>query len=344
MRAWTMALVGLLLVVAFAVDVVTAQPPDEERRPGRGPEARGPGGFPDGPRGPEGPGPRQGVGPPRFPLMVALDADEDGEISAEEIENAVEALKGLDKDEDGKLSREELRVEFRGFGGPGGRFGGPGGRFGGRGGPFGGPGARGGMGGPGWGGGPGGGFRRPGGMEEAGGPGWRRGRGGPGRPGQPGRGGISVERLMAFDEDGDDKVTKEELPEPMQRMFERGDADGDGAIDRDEAEKLVEAIERFRRNRPEGGPGGPGGPGGAGFVERIMNLDRDGDGKVAQEEMPDWMRERILRRADANEDGAIDKQEAEKMAEQFERRRAGGPTPGAGRGDRPERPPRPTEE
>ena len=33
-----------------------------------------------------------------MPIMTALDADEDGEISAEEIENAVAALKELDKE------------------------------------------------------------------------------------------------------------------------------------------------------------------------------------------------------------------------------------------------------
>jgi len=330
MRIRMMVLVGVL-VVTLAVDVVTAQPPDRERPPRRGPEVRGPGGGPGGPRGPEGRGPGEGFRPPRFPLMVALDADEDGEISAKEIENAVEALKKLDKDDDGKLSREELRPEFPGPRGPGGDFRGPGGR--------GGPGE------PEWRGGPGGDFRGPGGRGGPGGPDWRRGPGGQGGPAGPGRGGFSAERLMALDKDGDGKVTKEELPEPMQRVLQRGDANGDGAIDREEAEKLVGQL---RRDRPQGGAGGPGGPGGEGFVERVMSLDRDGDGKVTKDEMPEWMRERILERADANGDGAIDKEEAEKMAEQFPRR-GDGPPPSAGRGerprgDRPERPRRPAEE
>lgn len=171
-------------------------------------------------------------------------------------------------------------------------------------------------------------------------PGQRGGQGG-GPGGRPGGGPPSgeqfVKHIMGFDKDGDGKVTKEELPEPMQRMLQRGDTNEDGAIDREEAEKLVEQLERFRRDRPQGGPGG------AGFVERMMNLDRDGDGKVTQDEMPDWMRARVLERADTNGDGAIDQEEAEKMADQFERRR-GGPPPGAGRDDRPERPPRPTEQ
>ena len=43
------------------------------------------------------------------PLLAALDTDQDGEISAKEIDNAVTALKTLDKDGDGKISNEELR-------------------------------------------------------------------------------------------------------------------------------------------------------------------------------------------------------------------------------------------
>jgi hypothetical protein len=68
-----------------------------------------------------------------FPVMAALDADGNGEISAEEIKGAVAALKKLDKNKDGKLTEDELRPSFGGPGGPGGRGGFGGGR-GGRGG------------------------------------------------------------------------------------------------------------------------------------------------------------------------------------------------------------------
>jgi predicted O-methyltransferase YrrM len=61
----------------------------------------------------------------RIPVMTALDADGDGELSAQEAADAVAALKKLDKNGDGKLSREELRPQFGGRGGPGGP--GPGG-------------------------------------------------------------------------------------------------------------------------------------------------------------------------------------------------------------------------
>ena len=48
----------------------------------------------------------------RMPLLLALDADKDGSISASEIENASKALATLDKDGDGALSPEELRPDF----------------------------------------------------------------------------------------------------------------------------------------------------------------------------------------------------------------------------------------
>lgn len=54
--------------------------------------------------------PKDGPPPPHppHPLMVALDADRNGEISAEEMENASDALAKVDQDGDGKISREEL--------------------------------------------------------------------------------------------------------------------------------------------------------------------------------------------------------------------------------------------
>ena len=65
----------------------------------------------------QGPGGR--AGPIVFPLMQALDADADGELSAKEIENATAALKTLDKDKNGKLTRDELLGTLGRFGGRG---------------------------------------------------------------------------------------------------------------------------------------------------------------------------------------------------------------------------------
>src|SRR5438552_3562749 len=69
-------------------------------------------GRPDGP-----PPPPPGPGP----LFHALDTNDDGEISAEEIRKAPESLKSLDRDKDGKLTEEELRPPGAPPIGPGGR-------------------------------------------------------------------------------------------------------------------------------------------------------------------------------------------------------------------------------
>ena len=52
-----------------------------------------------------------------FPIMAALDADGNGEISTEEIKAAPAALKKLDKNNDGKLTDAELLPSFPGVGG-----------------------------------------------------------------------------------------------------------------------------------------------------------------------------------------------------------------------------------
>ena len=52
--------------------------------------------------------PGQGRGLPPLPVLQALDTNQDGEISSDEIANAVKALKSLDKDRNGKLTMEEL--------------------------------------------------------------------------------------------------------------------------------------------------------------------------------------------------------------------------------------------
>ena len=115
--------------------------PGREGRPGRPGEGRpgeggfpGRGGFPGGPGGEGmegGPGGRMRL---PNPLLEAIDADKDGELSQDEITNAVAALKSLDKNDDGRLDATEMRPNFEGMGRggfPGGGFpGGPGGEGG----------------------------------------------------------------------------------------------------------------------------------------------------------------------------------------------------------------------
>ncbi|MCE2882894.1 MAG: hypothetical protein LW636_11140, partial [Planctomycetaceae bacterium] len=65
--------------------------------------------------------------------------------------------------------------------------------------------------------------------------------------------------------------------------------------------------------RPGGGGGMRGGDP-AQFVERLMQQDANGDGKLAKDEMQGPMAERLFDRADANKDGFVDRAELEEMA------------------------------
>lgn len=122
------ASVGIMVFMVVAL-VVVAQPPERERASDSPKEGR---------RAPAQELPPGPFGPMRMPVMTALDVNGDGELSAEEIAGASEALSKLDKSGDGKLGRGELAPAFAGRGGPGGRQGrGPG------------PGSPGGFGGPG---------------------------------------------------------------------------------------------------------------------------------------------------------------------------------------------------
>ncbi len=124
----------------------------------------------------------------RNPLLRALDLDQDGVLSKEEIEKASESLKKLDKNGDGKITLDELR------------------------------------------------------------PPWAEERGARGR-------GDIVSRLMKLDKNGDGKVTKDEVPEGrmstmFERLLERADTNGDGALDKAELEQIREKIrERAQRAR-----------------------------------------------------------------------------------------------
>ena len=174
-------LMAMLICVLLASAALCQDPPPSTagQQPGGPPGVAGPG------------GPGFGFRMPVFPLLETLDADQDGKLSKQEIDDAVAALKKLDKDADGKLSKEEIGWPPAGMGRRGRR-------------------------GPGMG--PGGG---PGGAAEA-----------------PSSGPTLsfVERIMTNDKDGDGKVTKEELPDRMKWMTRRLDTNQDGAIDKSEAE------------------------------------------------------------------------------------------------------------
>lgn len=140
------------------------------------------------------------------------------------------------------------------------------------------------------------------------------------RPARPDRGdrpepGAFFARL---DANGDGKVELDEVPEPGRERFEkliaRADKDGDGALSREEFTAVV--------RRAGGEPGKPGGPkkpdqakrpqAGRDPSELFKRMDRNADGKVTADEVPEERRERfkrLIEHADKDGDGAVSREE-----------------------------------
>ena len=98
------------------------------------------------------------------------------------------------------------------------------------------------------------------------------------RPGGAGGGqtGVDVEqRFKQMDKNGDGKITPDEFP--AKEMFQKIDADGDGVI------TLVEMKAFFAKQA--GGQGGPGG-GNAQVEAQFKRLDKNGDGNITPDELP----------------------------------------------------------
>jgi Ca2+-binding EF-hand superfamily protein len=150
------------------------------------------------------------------------------------------------------------------------------------------------------------------------GDGGRRGRGGDneGAGGSPAASADDLaETLMAFDRNSDGKLDRAEVPERYQGLFDRGDANKDGALTRDELKQSASASVAAEPGR-DGGPGRRGGGEGAGFgrgrggppADPLMRaLDADGDGAVSEQEMAHASD--AIRTLDANHDGQLSSDE-----------------------------------
>ena len=107
--------------------------------------------------------------------------------------------------------------------------------------------------------------------------------------GPPGRGpGRFVDMLKQRDANGDGKLTKDELPEQMLRMFDRLDVNGDEVIDEEELQAASERFGRRGRGGPPGsGRGGPPGSGRRGTQERTQESEAAQETEQQQSEEPE---------------------------------------------------------
>lgn len=202
---------------------------------------------------------------PGSPVLMAIDTNHDGVISAEEIAAAPAALKALDRNGDGVIAMQELMPMGRG------REGFEGGREG----------------------------------REAG-----------GRGGEPGATPATsaddlVATYMAFDKNKDGKLTKDEVPERMQAIFDRADTNKDGALTETEirasARASAQSANAGARGEGEGreGRGGPEGRGrGPGGIDPLFAaLDTNHDGTLQATEIA--AAPASLRALDQNKDGRL---------------------------------------
>ena len=169
-----------------------------------------------------------------------------------------------------------------------------------------------------------------------------------------------IERIKGFDQNNDGKITKDEMPERMQAMIERLDTNKDGAIDNKELAALKDRLAQGGQGqrpqgqqgqrpqgqqgqRPQGQQGQrPQGQQGqrpqfnpADIIKRIKESDKNKDGKITKDELPEQM-QRMFPRIDTNQDGAIDREELAVMEQRMAQRGQPGQRPEGQPGQRPQ--------
>jgi hypothetical protein len=104
------------------------------------------------------------------------------------------------------------------------------------------------------------------------------------------------------------------------------------------AVSILAALTTAAMAQPGGGGGRPGGGGGGGrqggppdpaqFIDRMMENDANGDGKLSADELPGRFAERLFENGDANKDGFLDRAELQTAFDGFAQRRQEGQRPG----------------
>lgn len=166
--------------------------------------------------------------------------------------------------------------------------------------------------------------------------------------GRPGQGMIGIALVRVLDKNSDGKLDAEEIAAATEAL-KKLDTNGDGDITREELAPQIRGG-RAPGNRPRG-PDEGGQPGRPEFnpenvYRRLMNGDKNSDGKLQKDELPERLQERFDE-LDTSKDGTLDESEIRAGFERMRNQRAGGRPEGRpddGRPDRPRRRPGPPEE
>jgi hypothetical protein len=102
-----------------------------------------------------------------------------------------------------------------------------------------------------------------------------------------------------------------------------------GVLTESQYATFKDELERAPFGPPPGGPGGPkgGAPRGVSadeLVEHVMSFDKNKDGKVTRDELPERMHY-LIEQGDTNNDGALDRDEIRRLAERMQKELPGGP-------------------
>jgi len=155
------------------------------------------------------------------------------------------------------------------------------------------------------------------------------------RPDGAGRAfGGGEELFKRLDRNEDGKISKDEVPEEMWARLSRLDTDEDGHISREE---FLAGADAMRGATGEGRRPGSAGEGGPRSEELFKRLDRNEDGKISKDEVPEEMWTR-LSRLDTDEDGHISREEFLAGAAALRGAMDGARRPGAPGAEGPRRP------
>lgn len=144
--------------------------------------------------------------------------------------------------------------------------------------------------------------------------------------------------MAALDADKDGALSADEIAKATAAL-KKLDKNGDGKVGRDEIRTELEKL-RPPRGERGGRRGGGGGLGGRSFLDRIMEHDKNADGKISASELPAVMAG-LMDRGDKNKDGFLEKSEIEALSQNLGNRNRGRGGPGGNREGRPSRPARP---